>query len=180
MECSMAYLSVILYIEYIQKLSLNGWWLELHLLWLMSTSVMKLAFCGLKIKVIISGGKVWAWPENSSLRLKVPGYALWQISWKILPQAGCGPAAQPPWPGILRNHFCSVYRKTFFYVNSLFYLAKSLRFACAIFTILYCSDFLYYVYCPYIASTVLYWLWLTRQHCSCRLFPLYCQDLLGL
>ncbi len=45
--------------------------------------------------------------ENSGLRRKVQGYALLQIYWKIPPQAGCGPAAQPPWPGILGNPFCS-------------------------------------------------------------------------
>jgi hypothetical protein len=45
--------------------------------------------------------------DISGLKRKVPGYVLLQLPWKIPPQAGFGPAAQPPWPGILRNHFCS-------------------------------------------------------------------------
>ncbi len=42
-----------------------------------------------------------------TLGWKVPGYALWQISWNILLWEGCDPVARKPWPENLRNHFCS-------------------------------------------------------------------------
>jgi hypothetical protein len=35
-----------------------------------------------------------------------------EISWKILQQTACGSAAQPSWPGTLKNPFCSVMHNT--------------------------------------------------------------------
>ncbi len=58
-------------------------------------------------KIPVLSGKFRSRVENSGFRQKIPGYAHRQLSWKIPPQAGCGPAAQCPWPGILGNPFCS-------------------------------------------------------------------------
>ncbi len=83
-----------------------------NFLLLMSTSEWNLGFVVLGRyssdrwrKVLNSTGKFHSRVENSCLRQRVPGYALWQISLKIPPQAGCVPAAQTPWPGILGNPF---------------------------------------------------------------------------
>jgi hypothetical protein len=47
------------------------------------------------------GGKIRHVWRKFSLWQKITSYVMWEFSWKIPLQAGCGPAARPFWPGII-------------------------------------------------------------------------------
>jgi hypothetical protein len=63
---------------------------------------------GLTWKIPVSCGKFRFQAENFQFQAENSKLCSSTIILEIPPQAGCGPAAQYPWPGILGNPFCSV------------------------------------------------------------------------